>query len=104
MKNYIEKREKLMQKSIDLMKEVYPENKSLLNCIYRLTTTLKIAEPNIKFVNDLSAFIEHHEIIKTDKISILYTVFHDLEEFESNREKIWFCPRSYNYTDRLKKT
>lgn len=94
---YVEMRDRLIDEIINNVKTVYPNDNEMLSGVTDLTIQLKVAKPDIFFVQDLWGFCLWSSMTNQKPSSVLTTCIHDLSEFARNRHQNWFCPRTTGY-------
>lgn len=107
-KLYVQRRDKFISEFMNNIQREYRKSENLRDYTDRaidLTVQLQVApcnEANFEFVNDLLGLFAYAGINqKVARASVLTTVFHDLNEWEHNRNESWFCPRSSGYSKYL---
>lgn len=102
VKEYAQKRDQLIDYITNLTKEVWGNDKDMIDGVKNLTSSLKLADVNYEFVNGMLGFINYVENYvenkeRFSKSSVLATLIHDLGEFSRNRHRPWFSPRTSDY-------
>lgn len=104
---YVERREKFIsdfKSNVQIEYRNSPHYKEYLDRAIDLTVALQVApcdEISKEFVADLLGFMAYCSMDNIPRSKALTTIFHDLNEFEANRNKSWFCPRSFKYSKYL---
>lgn len=90
-------REEVIKKILDIVDHISPNNYEMLLGFACLLNHLKQAEPNETFLLDLKGFMFWAQMNGKVSLRTLADIFHDLREFENNRNEKWFCPRTSGY-------